>query len=37
MDQGPLEHGNRILGTIKGGEFLDWLSGHQLLKMVGSM
>jgi hypothetical protein len=26
------EHGNEISGSIKGGEFLDYISDYQLLK-----
>jgi hypothetical protein len=26
------EHGNKRLDSIKGGEFIDWLSDYQLLK-----
>jgi hypothetical protein len=29
---GSSEHGNELLGSIKGGEFLDQLSDCQLLK-----
>jgi hypothetical protein len=29
---GSCEHGNEPLGSIKGGEFLDWLSDYYLLK-----
>jgi hypothetical protein len=29
---GCCEHGNEPSGSIKGGEFLDWLSDSQLLK-----
>jgi hypothetical protein len=30
---GSCEHGNEPLGSIKGGEFLDCLTGYKLLKM----
>jgi hypothetical protein len=36
LRQGPVtgsrEHGNESLGSIKGGEFLDYLSNYLLLK-----
>jgi hypothetical protein len=28
----PSKHGNELLGSIKGGEFLDQLRNHQVLK-----
>jgi hypothetical protein len=30
---GSCEYGNEPSGSIKGGEFLDWLSDYELLKM----
>jgi hypothetical protein len=32
--EGTSEHGNEPSGSIKGGEFLDWLSDYHLLKKV---
>jgi hypothetical protein len=29
---GCCEHGNELLGSIKGGEFIDLLSNYQLVK-----
>jgi hypothetical protein len=29
---GSCEHGNELLGFIKGGKFLDYMSDYQLLK-----
>jgi hypothetical protein len=31
---GSCEHGNEPSGSIKGGEFLDYLSDYYILKMV---
>jgi hypothetical protein len=29
---GSCEHGNEPLGSIKGGEFLDWLNDYHLIR-----
>jgi len=33
---GPCERGNESSGSIKGGEFLDYLSDYELLKDLAS-
>jgi hypothetical protein len=35
--QDSCEHGNSFLGSINGGEFLDKLSGYQLLKSCSNI
>jgi hypothetical protein len=32
---GSFKHGNELSGSLKGGEFTDWLSEYQLLKDSG--
>jgi hypothetical protein len=33
---GTCEHGNEPLGSIKGGEFVDWIHDYELLKKASA-